>query len=439
MSNKFESLHIAGWRQFGVLSLDLSARLTVLTGANAAGKTSVLGLLGRHFQWYQQFLALPERDEGGRLVFRSSIRRELRKLTEDEVDEFEELVEYGGPRPYGDEWRRNGTIRYSNGIEAPIFMQDSPSAITYDLLIDSQQDVPGLYMPSHRQMSGYQRVEWMPTSYTPSNQILEGYIQEIRSRYLGQTTSGKSNLTLMKEALLAAANFGKGSEVWTADPEAAEVWDGFQSVVALLVPESLGFEGLTIEPPDVIVKSSQGNFPIDAVSGGLSAIFEMAFQIFLRSRDFDDFTILLDEPENHLHPELQRSLMPRLLRAFPNVSFVIATHSPFIVTSSPEARVYVLSRQDGGVEARELDFVNKAASADETLRDVLGVTSTIPIWAEEEYNDLLSSFLSRRPSELTPELLMELRSELQSRGLGAYVPLALTRLADVVDINGAEK
>lgn len=56
----------------------------------------------------------------------------------------------------------------------------------------------------------------------------------------------------------------------------------------------------------------------------------------------EKFVIILDEPENHLHPELQRTLLPNLLNAFPNVQFIIATHNPFVISSVDKSQVYVL-------------------------------------------------------------------------------------------------
>jgi predicted ATPase len=40
--NRFRSLRIEGWRQFDNVDIELHPRLTVLTGANGAGKTSLL-------------------------------------------------------------------------------------------------------------------------------------------------------------------------------------------------------------------------------------------------------------------------------------------------------------------------------------------------------------------------------------------------------------
>jgi predicted ATPase len=57
MNNGFARLMLGGWRQFDDIDLDLSRRLTIVTGANGAGKTTILNLLIQHFGWASQFVA----------------------------------------------------------------------------------------------------------------------------------------------------------------------------------------------------------------------------------------------------------------------------------------------------------------------------------------------------------------------------------------------
>ena len=64
-ATKFSSLRIDGWRQFGHVDIALHPRLTVLTGANGAGKTSLLRIFHTHFGVNQPFLATPIQQSGG--------------------------------------------------------------------------------------------------------------------------------------------------------------------------------------------------------------------------------------------------------------------------------------------------------------------------------------------------------------------------------------
>jgi hypothetical protein len=57
--------------------------------------------------------------------------------------------------------------------------------------------------------------------------------------------------------------------------------------------------------------------------------------------------LLLDELDVHLHPRWQRAVLPMLQRTFPRAQLVVSTHSPFVVGSADDARVYPLVL-DGG-------------------------------------------------------------------------------------------
>ncbi|MEZ4297269.1 MAG: AAA family ATPase [Polyangiaceae bacterium] len=51
--------------------------------------------------------------------------------------------------------------------------------------------------------------------------------------------------------------------------------------------------------------------------------------------------LLIDEAENRLHPRWQKRFLRTVLDIFPNLQIIATTHSPFIVSSIPGARVYV--------------------------------------------------------------------------------------------------
>lgn len=54
---------------------------------------------------------------------------------------------------------------------------------------------------------------------------------------------------------------------------------------------------------------------------------------------------MIDEVETHLHLELQRLILPFLTRVFPNIQFIVSTHSPFVINSIPNAVVFDLERK----------------------------------------------------------------------------------------------
>ena len=52
--------------------------------------------------------------------------------------------------------------------------------------------------------------------------------------------------------------------------------------------------------------------------------------------------ILIDEPEIHLHVALQKRILPYLEKCFSNAQFIVATHSPFVITSLKDATLFNL-------------------------------------------------------------------------------------------------
>ena len=52
--------------------------------------------------------------------------------------------------------------------------------------------------------------------------------------------------------------------------------------------------------------------------------------------------VLVDEIDTHLHPSLQKQVLPFLTTLFPRLQFIVTTHSPFILNSIDNAVVYDL-------------------------------------------------------------------------------------------------
>ncbi|MCZ6675417.1 MAG: hypothetical protein O7C75_21020 [Verrucomicrobia bacterium] len=69
-----------------------------------------------------------------------------------------------------------------------------------------------------------------------------------------------------------------------------------------------------------------------------------------------------------------------------------------------------------------LDLVSKAKTATEILHEVLGVSFTMPVWAERALEQIVLKYAEK---EMTQAAFSEMREELAKLGLESLMPLAI--------------
>jgi energy-coupling factor transporter ATP-binding protein EcfA2 len=80
--------------------------------------------------------------------------------------------------------------------------------------------------------------------------------------------------------------------------------------------------------------------PLDRLSSGQVALFALAGPLVFRDAPAD--IVLIDEPEQHLHVQWQRQLLPALRDLSPSTQFLVATHSEEILDSALSYERFVL-------------------------------------------------------------------------------------------------
>ena len=189
----------------------------------------------------------------------------------------------------------------------------------------------------------------------------------------------------------------------------------------------MGFQEFEIRNMEIVFICNDGKdeFIFETASGGISAIIDIAWQIYMYStKENNDFTVIIDEVENHLHPTMQRQILPDLLNAFPCARFVVATHSPLVVGSVKNSNICALKYNDEGkIESEKLDFEKRPKTASEILDEVLGVSFTMPIWAEKALIAIVDKYSNE---SMTKDDFGRMRRDLAGVGMERLMPSVIS-------------
>ena len=335
-----------------------------------------------------------------------------------------------------------GEITYASGAVSAIRLPQQPS-LHYSVHLDAQQAIPGIHIDSHRPPNVYRGLGTIPATAPALDNIGAAVNSEYMSYFAGGSIS-YGTLYHIKMTLIQMSIFGHGNKTMEPIPELITLFEEFEDKLRKIFPASLGFQRLIIRSPEILLSTRSGDFLIDAASGGVIKLFEVAWQLFFFAKslkDSQEFVVTFDEPENHLHPSMQKSFLPNLMEAFPEAQIIVVTHSPFVISAMKESHVYVLRYEDTDLQSTErddslqglmgtkvyaekLDTVNKAGTASEILRDVLGISTTIPDWAGDRVQEIVSSFHGK----MDAGSLKQLYARLEAEGLASSYPSAVANL-----------
>ena len=151
--------------------------------------------------------------------------------------------------------------------------------------------------------------------------------------------------------------------------------------------EPSSFDKLYIErsPALSMMINKNGSYlSIDQLSYGERSILTMVGDIARRLTMLNpsledplqgDGIILIDEPETHLHPRWQQRILTNLEKMFPNVQFIVTTHSHLLLTTVKKEQIVVLT-DDNAVTPIGNTF---GEPSDYVLTQVLGVDTRPPL------------------------------------------------------------
>jgi len=167
-------------------------------------------------------------------------------------------------------------------------------------------------------------------------------------------------------------------------------------------------------------------FGLDQLSDGFSSAIQIIAELLLRMEakapgKYDmPGVVLIDEIETHLHIELQKQILPFLTSFFPNLQFIVTSHSPFVLSSLEDSVVFDLQSHHrwenlaplsaGGIieEYFESDQYSQASKKMVARFEMLSKRGDRNSQEEAEYQTLVGK-LERVSLDQAPELVAQYR------------------------------
>ena len=165
-------------------------------------------------------------------------------------------------------------------------------------------------------------------------------------------------------------------------------------------------------------------FKFTELSDGFAAVLDIVVDLILKMQHKNQLIrvyegegiVLVDEIETHLHLELQKVIMPLLTKIFPNIQFIVTTHSPFVLSSLSNAVAFDLEHQEIIEDLTEYSYESLAEGyfGVKTASSYMGMQldrleellkkEMLPLSEKTELKDLICDF-DKIPEVVSPKII----------------------------------
>ena len=383
----------------------------ILTGKNGSGKTSVIEALVKYFEYiisnnYEPYEKVKERCK--------EYSRRLDVL-KNQADSNEKFSEINSTERSMAAWKNDFEI-WNSGATAKI------NAISLLQNKFKQGNFIFAYYKDER--------EFLAEKYKNIEKV------QFQEKY-GIKENPGAKLTKYLVDLKATQAFTKDNQKF----EKIEKWfHTFESILKKIFDDDmleLKFDDETFQFS--ICEPDREPFDFNTMSRGYAAVLDIINDLIMRMEaksglrtEFDmEGIVLVDEIETHLHLELQKKVLPILTTLFPNIQFIVTTHSPFILSSLDNTVIYDLENKtlvENGLKNLPYEGIVEGYFKVDTLSEKLrnkferykSLVSKQEL-SDEEYAEIdkLEFYLDEIPDYLAKELTAEysrLKLEFSNRG-----------------------
>jgi energy-coupling factor transporter ATP-binding protein EcfA2 len=251
---------------------------------------------------------------------------------------------------------KDGNLEYDRASSASYFLEYLQMFEVYGRLRNeydfSPLSTPMIYLHVNRSANGFQSNVDLP-SYSEVDQTRQNdaafsrQTPSIVALAVGRLAQ-KFRLLLEKDKGIAAKEFRTEKNLLELTELLSEL--GYEWDLECVNPLKNQY--------DVRIKKQGSSFLVSAASSGERELLTYLFAIF--ALNVRDALIVVDEPELHLHPQWQKTLLQLFVRLAESTGnqFLLATHSPTFV--SPQSIQYV-SRVFSREQKSHIDRLNTAA------------------------------------------------------------------------------
>lgn len=338
---RFQTLLLENYRGFRKLELALHPAVTVLVGVNGAGKSSILAAIAAVAQAIQDDIAngthAPNSDPGLELLSDADLHHGAQRGAV-ELAVAEPGDDNAHPSP------RRWTLNYLRAA--------SKTTGTGKTGVERTPDA-GEYVIEHTAAPLIVHYSVERNVLDIPDRIRTKHAFDASSAHDGALQDGTSNFRDFFEWYRDeedAYNEQRLAELDARSPVTSRL-PAVRGAIEHILP---GLTDLRIERrPKQRMMLTKGEHRLDVaqLSDGekclLALVGDLARRMVLASPPSanpleHEAVVLIDEIELHLHPGLQRTVLPTLQSVFPKTQFVVTTHSPQVISSVHSASVRIL-------------------------------------------------------------------------------------------------
>lgn len=134
-----------------------------------------------------------------------------------------------------------------------------------------------------------------------------------------------------------------------------------------------------------MIHSDHGVLPMTVLSDGVRAMAALTADLAQRCARLNGHfgseapilshgIVLIDEVDLHLHPAWQQRVLPALRKAFPNIQFIVSTHSPQVLSTTPSDSIRtVFQDAQGAWHSEKPSQEVRGLASSVALNDVMAV------------------------------------------------------------------